>query len=496
MTNLIKHSGQVFTPAYLVNIILDEAGYQGTDILKKHCIDNSCGDGAFLCEITERYILAYQSHYGSLAGIEDDLRTYIHGIEIEPSAYECCTANIKSLLSKYGLTGATVDLRHADTLTVHELDGKMDFVVGNPPYVRVHNLEENFNAVKSFTFAGSGMTDLYLVFFEIGLNMLKEGGKLCYITPSSWINSVAGSALRSYILLYRNLISIIDLGHYQAFKATTYTMISLFQKGVHKSDFAFYEFDTRTSGKSFVCDIAFDKVSINGYFYLADNTTLEDLRQILTPQPQKFVSVKNGFATLADKVFISDNFPFENQLIPVIKASTGKWYKAFYPYDENGKPLPKETIFGDTARAEYLAANKKALLKNATESENPMWYLFGRTQALKDVYSDKISINTTIKDVKSLKLCKVPVGSGLYSGLYILNEGIPFDVISKIILSEDFIKYVASLKKYKSGGYYTYNSKDLEQYLNFKIHQLAKNGKISVRQPNKRNLSECHHSLF
>lgn len=474
MTNLVKHSGQVFTPDYLVNLILDEAGYQGTEILKKHCIDNSCGDGAFLCEIIERYITAYKSHYGTFEGLRDDLKTYIHGIEIETSAYECCMVNVNSVFSKYGLTEASIDLRQANTLTVHDFDGRMDFVVGNPPYVRVHNLEENFNSVKSFSFAGSGMTDLYLVFFEIGLTMLRPGGKLCYITPSSWINSVAGSALRTYILSHRNLISIIDLGHYQAFKATTYTMISLFQKGTDNSAFAFYEFDPATYGKSFVCNIPFDAVAINGYFYLADNSTLDELRQILTPHFQKYVSVKNGFATLADKVFIAAGFPFESQVIPVIKASTGKWYKAFYPYDKNGKPLSKEAIFGDAARTEYLETNKKTLLKDANEDENPFWYLFGRTQALKDVYSEKISINTTIKDVKSLKLYRVPAGAGLYSGLYILPDTTSFDVISRIILSEDFIKYVASLKKYKSGGYYTYNSKDLELYLNFKISQLVK----------------------
>lgn len=57
--NFVKHSGQVFTPAFLVKNILDICHYTGTDILQKHIIDNSCGDGAFLCEIVERYCSAY-----------------------------------------------------------------------------------------------------------------------------------------------------------------------------------------------------------------------------------------------------------------------------------------------------------------------------------------------------------------------------------------------------------------------------------------------------
>lgn len=495
MTNFIKHSGQVFTPDYLVNLILDEAGYDGVKILRKHCIDNSCGDGAFLCEIVKRYITAFQSQHGSLEGVYDELKEFIHGIELESSAYQCCVENIESLLSEYGLSDASIDLRYGNTLTIHEFDGKMDFVIGNPPYVRVHNLSDSFNAVKTFSFANGGMTDLYLVFFEIGFNMLKQGGKLCYITPSSWINSVAGSNLRNYILICRNLLSVIDLGHFQAFKATTYTMISLFQKGISNKYFAFCEFNPKTLGKSFICNINFDKVSINGYFYLADNNTLANLKRILTSHPKKYVSVKNGFATLADKVFIASEFPFSKYLIPVLKASTGRWYKAFFPYDEKGKPLSKDVIFSDMDVALYLENNREELLKKRSECQNPNWFLFGRTQALKDVCTDKIGINTTIKDIKSIKLNAVSSGAGVYSGLYILSDA-PFKVISKIILSNDFIKYVASLKKYKSGGYYTFNSKDLELYLNFKISQLINYGEVSIQPINKHGVLECNLSLF
>lgn len=33
--------------------------------------------------------------------------------------------------------------------------------------------------------------------------------------------------------------------------------------------------------------------------------------------------------------------------------------------------------------------------------------------------------------------------------------------------TEEFLNYVKALKKYKSGGYYTFSSKDLENYLNW-----------------------------
>jgi len=470
MTDRIKHNGQVFTPKYLVASILDEAGYSGRDILRKHCIDNSCGDGAFLCEIVRRYCLAYEEANGSLEGVESELSAYIHGIELDPATYRCCLENLQAAAHEAGVSGCTFDVANEDTLHVSRFDGRMDYVIGNPPYVRVHNLTRNFEVVKSFGFTTRGMTDLYLVFFEIGFNMLREGGTLCYITPGSWLNSVAGRSLRQYILLRRNLCSVIDLGHFQPFKTTTYTLISLFRKGRRGPDFEYYAYDPVRQRKRFVDRIPFDEAHISGNFYLSDRETLRTLRATIDSGCAGHVAVKNGFATLADKVFISSSFPFEEHVIPVLKASTGKWLKAFFPYDSAGRPLSAEKLFSIPAIRGYLTERKAELLKNRSEEDDPGWYLFGRTQSIKDVFADKYAINTCIKDVKSVKFNRVGAGRGLYSGLYILSD-VPFDRLSEIILSEDFIQYVASLKKYKSGGYYTFNSKDLEIYLNYRIQQ-------------------------
>lgn len=52
---LVKNNGQVFTPDYIVDKILDMACYYGKNILKKDIIDNSCGSGAFFKKIVIRY---------------------------------------------------------------------------------------------------------------------------------------------------------------------------------------------------------------------------------------------------------------------------------------------------------------------------------------------------------------------------------------------------------------------------------------------------------
>ena len=96
----IKDFGQVFTPLEIVNDILDASGYKGEYILKKYVIDNSCGDGAFLVAILNRYIEAYKAKHNNLTGIEEELREYIHGIEIDPNIYEACLENVNNFVNK------------------------------------------------------------------------------------------------------------------------------------------------------------------------------------------------------------------------------------------------------------------------------------------------------------------------------------------------------------------------------------------------------------
>lgn len=53
-------------------------------------------------------------------------------------------------------------------------------MLGNPPYVRVHNLGESFDEIKTYACAQNGMTDLFIVFYELGIRMLNATGVLGY----------------------------------------------------------------------------------------------------------------------------------------------------------------------------------------------------------------------------------------------------------------------------------------------------------------------------
>ena len=68
------------------------------------------------------------------------------------------------------------------------------------------------------------------------------------------------------------------------------------------------------------------------------------------------------------------------------------------------------------------------------------------------------------------KLEKVSKGAGVYSGLYILSQT-DETTLRKILITDEFVRFVRTLQHYKSGGYYTFSSKELEQYINYQLSQ-------------------------
>ena len=232
----------------------------------------------------------------------------------------------------------------------------MDFVIGNPPYVRIHNLKTNKNLLREYLFNNRGMTDLYITFYEIGLRMLNDTGCLTYISPSSFFTSLAGRTMRDY--LYRNslITKLCDLKHFQPFAATTYTtIVVLNKKNINKKQLSYYLFNEKEQAPFFIDDLHYDDFYINGNFYFSNKKNLVEFKKILTNNAKTDICIKNGYATLADGVFINDFDQISsNYIIPVIKASSGKWTKIFYPYDENGNFIPEDSISKDKQLYNYL----------------------------------------------------------------------------------------------------------------------------------------------
>ncbi|KAA6224566.1 MULTISPECIES: Eco57I restriction-modification methylase domain-containing protein [unclassified Campylobacter] len=450
-----KNLGQIFTPNFLVKEILNLAGYLGKDILNKKIIDNSCGNGAFLCEIVKRYIKEFLKQSSDLTCLKNELENNIFGIEIDKTNLQNCYKNLNKITNKFSLKDINFNLILDNTLTCDKFNQKIDFVVGNPPYIRVHNLNNQYEKVKKFSFAKSGMSDIFIVFYELGLNMLKSGGTLCYISPNSFFTSLAGSEFRKFLQKTQSCEKICDLGHFMPFNAITYTAICKIVKDVKFKDIKYYKFNERKV--EFQKNISYKNLFFDNKIILNSNK----FSNVLKYENTEKALVKNAFATLNDSVFIADKFDFDFNQISIIKSSTGEIKKCIFPYDKKGKLIDFSKL--NLATQKYLKSNKAKLDK---ASKDNVWWAFGRSQGIRDVYKNKIAINAIIKDINSIKLQKAPSSFGVYSGLYILSKE-PFIKIAKIIKSDDFISYVRTINKPKNGGYFTFSSKDLSKFLNY-----------------------------
>ena len=116
----VKNKGQVITPKNIIKDILELSDYKGEKILKKHVMENSCANGAFLIEIVKRYINAYKRKNKTLKGIEEELSTYIHGIEIDEELHKECIKELNNLAKKQKIGEVNWDIVNGDgNLTVN-----------------------------------------------------------------------------------------------------------------------------------------------------------------------------------------------------------------------------------------------------------------------------------------------------------------------------------------------------------------------------------------
>ncbi|MHC1597925.1 MAG: Eco57I restriction-modification methylase domain-containing protein, partial [Methermicoccaceae archaeon] len=97
---------------------------------------------------------------------------------------------------------------------------RFDFVVGNPPYVRIQNLGNVKEEYQRFYEAATQNYDIYVLFIERGLKWLKERGKLGFINPNRFLNSEYGAGIRRILLGY-NILQVLDFKDVEVFDAST-----------------------------------------------------------------------------------------------------------------------------------------------------------------------------------------------------------------------------------------------------------------------------------
>lgn len=310
-------NGAVYTPKYIRDYIVEETShqyyYENESIENVRFGDISCGCGGFFISFIDTY---KQKTNKSLFEI---YRDNIFGLDIQ--SYSIDRSII--LLSLYAImqgedvkafdfnlfVGNALNFDWAKVSIINENNG-FDILVGNPPYVGASKIDdESKQLLSNWSVSKTGKPDLYLLFFQIGLELLAEKGNLGYITMSSFSRSLNGIGVRKYIQDNMYAFKYIDFGSIQIFHGRrTYTCICIISK---KKDSGIYYTKSSPDGifnltsKSFKL-IPYANLNIKKGWILEDSIIESTLKKIekTGSSLDSIVEIKNGIATLRNNIYV------------------------------------------------------------------------------------------------------------------------------------------------------------------------------------------------
>ncbi len=121
-------------------------------------------------------------------------------------------------------------LEFVDVFAGRGSDGGFDAIIGNPPYIRIRALKQTAPRAATyypdFYLTARGNFDIYALFVERGLALLRPHGRLGFILPNKFFDVAYGEPLRQLLAERRMIAEIVDFGAEQVFPAaTTYTCL-------------------------------------------------------------------------------------------------------------------------------------------------------------------------------------------------------------------------------------------------------------------------------
>ena len=482
-----KEYGVVYTPEWIVDLILDKT-IQTYSPEMKVC-DPSCGDGAFLVRLVEN-ICDKVPAKNCRRALEN-----ITGMDIDKGALKQCRRRLdETVLAKGKRIKIKWNLRCMDatnraSLAPHE--GHFDYVVGNPPYVRIQHLGKvrRKRLQREWELARHGSTDLYIAFFEIGTFLLNRNGRLGYITPNTFTKTVAGKSLRQFILEKYTVACLIDFGAHQVFKhATTYSLITILAKDIKVEKFALYRYNGKTIANKGMVPISC--LSVEGMWVLESKNTLKKIERIrMRGRPLGAIAdIHVGIQTLADSVFIMEKKKELSDTIiagnisgfdvrieaaitrPILKASVMKGGKdikervIIFPYI-NGKLITEKHLAENFPLAyQYLTKHKTNLLaRDKGGFDTVRWYAFGREFGLTTTFGDKL-LTSGMNIKPNFQKCPSPEYT-FYSGYCVKPKaGVDADELLASLNSGDMDFYIRHTSRDYQNGWKSYAKSFIHDY--------------------------------
>lgn len=355
------------TPPELVDAMVDKL-FAGKPPHSNDCLlDPGCGTGAFI-EGVLRWCDSQGVACPRIVGVDSDL----------------------SLLTEASERLGSIDrvtLLHEDFLLARR--GQFDFIIGNPPYVAITGLSvsERERYRKLFSTA-TGRFDLYLLFFEQGLRLLKPGGRLVFVTPEKFLYVETAEALRRQ--LAETGIEEIELISESSFTGlVTYPAVTT----VGKRDPQATSRIVLRTGESRNIHLTGSGAS---WLPSMNGSSSEEPAHVLA---EAFIRISCGVATGADGVYVVRDQDLHESLRPfayptlsgrslLLDERITSSCQMLVPYSQNGVLLPEADLgpLGDYLREPDRHAR---LMKRTCVLRKP-WYAFHENPPLSDILRPKI----------------------------------------------------------------------------------------------------------
>jgi len=203
--------GVYYTPPGLVGRLIDQVTAAGVDWSRCTVLDPACGGGAFLAPVAQR-IVKHLSHLEADVLVEN-IANRVHGFEIDVVAAWISQVFLEAVLLPICRTAMRrlpqlVEMRDSLTAPVHT--ETYDLVIGNPPYGRL-KLEPAVRARYSASLYGHA--NQYGLFTEVALELVKPGGLVAYVTPTSFLAGEYFKNLRRLLAAHAPPVALDFIAH-------------------------------------------------------------------------------------------------------------------------------------------------------------------------------------------------------------------------------------------------------------------------------------------
>lgn len=500
--NKQKENGVVYTPNYIVDYIIEQT-IDLDDIKNKIIVDPACGCGAFITGLIKK--LQFMDKTDLIKFISNN----IYGFDLNPN----CKSDIELIVNIQLLTmNKSSDDLNINIICIDSLfedwnkflPKNPDYIIGNPPYVKVQNLNKNYmnNLKNKFVTTKSGGFNLFYAFIEKSMSILKENGILGFIIPNNFMKIKSGVELRKYISQNSYLKKLIDFDCNMIFAPVmTYNCIIILEK--NKNNTVEYSVLEKTDDiKKELYSAKFNVINCNdldidGWLLLPESSKLK-INKIESFQNKIGDLIKTGIATLRDKLYIIDKVQngkyfkeFNGKLYEIESSMIRALYKVpeisdvndigknkkfiIFPYDSNSdRPRPiQESILEKKYPLTYrYFISIKSSLDERNKFKVSAFYEYGRSQGLNNkgkklMYSQFLDSPKFIycEDENAL-ICN---GFAIYE-----TEKINILCLQKILQSSVMKFYIDNISYSIDGGYKCYQKKYLKNfsYPNLEAYQI------------------------